>query len=87
MNFNNTKKQSKKCEIEWGDTDVNSMYTNTCSARVPTAWKKTFAWIPVTVKNKRYWLKSMYKRKKFLSASGNTSITEYGDIFDLLSDS
>ncbi len=48
-------------------------------------WKEWFAWRPVKIKNKRIWMKKVYRR------SINTYVDqddwtryEYGDIFDVL---
>lgn len=53
------------------------------SYRAP--WEKWFAWRPVTVKGKRAWMKTVYRRRI------NTYVNyddwaryEYGDIFDVL---
>ena len=53
----------------------------------PKQWKEWFAWHPVKVKDKRVWLKNVYRRKT------NTYVNhddwaqyEYGTIFDAIKD-
>lgn len=50
-------------------------------------WKPWFAWRPVTVKDKRVWLKKIYRRKiNTYVDMEDWSRYEYGTIFDVLKD-
>lgn len=61
---------------------------------MPGPWQPIFAWKPIKIKGKWYWLQKVYKRKKNrlivsiedLSTSAKTYY-EYGTIFDVLQDS
>ena len=46
-------------------------------------WKPVFAWKPVKVKGKWYWLKTVYIREKNILVLPHQG-WEYGDAFDLL---
>ncbi len=51
----------------------------------PEPWQKWFAWHPVTIKGKRRWMKSVYRRTKL--KFGDQRLIhewEYGDMFDVL---
>lgn len=51
----------------------------------PEPWEKWFAWHPVTIKGKRRWMKTVYRRTK-LKFGDQRLIREweYGDMFDVL---
>ncbi len=51
----------------------------------PEPWQKWFAWHPVTIKGKKRWMKSVYRRTKL--KFGDQRLIhewEYGDMFDVL---
>ena len=51
----------------------------------PEPWQKWFAWHPVTIKGRRRWMKTVYRRTKL--KFGDQRLThewEYGDMFDVL---
>lgn len=48
-------------------------------------WEKWFAWHPVTIKGKRRWMKTVYRRTKLKFGDPRMFHEwEYGDIFDVL---
>lgn len=54
-------------------------------SEIKEPWEKWFAWHPVTIKGKRRWLKTVYRRTKL--KFGDPRIFrewEYGDIFDVI---
>ena len=50
-----------------------------------TPWKPWFAWRPVKIKNKRIWMKKVYRRciNTYVDHD-NWKRYEYGDMFDVL---
>jgi len=50
-----------------------------------TPWTKWFAWRPVTIKGRRVWLKTVYRRciNTYVDFD-DWSHYEYGDMFDIL---
>ncbi len=52
-----------------------------------TPWQKWFAWRPVTIKGRRIWLKSVYRRRiNTYVDHDDWARYEYGDMFDILKD-
>lgn len=51
-------------------------------------WKKWFAWRPVKIKNKRIWLKTVYRRETTLMVVPVWCFPryEYGTLFNVLSE-
>lgn len=49
-------------------------------------WRPVFAYKPVKIKNKWYWLKTVYIREKNIVVLPHQGY-EYGDVFDVLRDS
>lgn len=51
----------------------------------PEPWEKWFAWHPVTIKGKRRWMKSVYRRTKLKYGDQRLYHEwEYADLFDVL---
>lgn len=48
-------------------------------------WKKWFAWRPVKIRDKRVWMKKIYRRSiNTYVDQDNWTRYEYGDIFDVI---
>jgi hypothetical protein len=49
-------------------------------------WHKWFAWYPVTVHDKRIWLKTVYRKNMYMFGVPRSPCkTLYGTLFDVLS--
>lgn len=49
-------------------------------------WEKWFAWHPVTIKGKRHWMKTVYRKYNWAKSTEQPfgKGYDYGDIFDVL---
>jgi len=48
-------------------------------------WQTVFAWKPVKIKGRWFWLQNVYKRRKHIYVYPDKGY-EYGTIFDVLED-
>lgn len=65
--------------------NMEDMMESIQAEATPEPWQKWFAWHPVTIKGKRRWLKSVYRRNSLkVGMTGITHAWEYGDMFDVL---
>ena len=52
---------------------------------VMSPWKKWFAWRPVKIRDKRVWMRKIYRRSiNTYVDQDNWTRYEYGDIFDVI---
>ena len=67
------------------DKKMEEQFESVLTEAKPEPWEKWFAWHPVTIKGKRRWMKSVYRRTKLKYGDQRLYREwEYGDMFDVL---
>lgn len=67
------------------DKKMEEAFEQVLQEAKPEPWEKWFAWHPVTIKGKRRWMKTVYRRTKLKFGDQRLNREwEYGDMFDVL---
>jgi len=64
------------------DEDDWNSEVSTQPGKLSAAWEKHFAWLPVVVNGEKVWLKTVYRRNRYVF--DERWGWEYGTIFDVV---